>query len=91
MKRDQVATEYIKVSLVTLVCVLVILFVTTQVLHVDFATPALGLAVLYLGYHVSQGWTPLPAASPALFWSLAIILTTLIEILFAYLYPVTGL
>ncbi len=79
------ASENLQVSIVSLICVMVIVL-TTQILKLDTATPALGLIVLYLGYHVSACWTPVPEWKPALFWSLSIILTMFIEILFAYLY-----
>ncbi len=59
---------------------------TAQVLHVGAELAVMGPILLFLGYVVSEGWTPLPEWNPILCWSVAIILTTLVELVFAYLY-----
>ncbi len=83
VKSSSASIAKIKVALVTAVCALVVFLACTQILHIDVATPILGLVVLYLAYLVSSGWTPLPEWKPAHFWSVAIVLTAFVELGFA--------
>lgn len=73
-----------KVALVTIACMVVIIFVATQVIHVRVELAVMGPILIFLGYLVSDSWTPIPEWNPALFWSLAIVFTALVEIAFAY-------
>jgi hypothetical protein len=79
-------SDTIKVGLVSAACVLVIAIVTTQVVHVGAELAVMGPILLFLGYLVSNGWTPLPEWNPVLYWSAAIFFTALVEIVFAYVY-----
>jgi hypothetical protein len=82
---DKIAhNDTFKVGLVAAVCILVIVFVTTQVLHVGAELAVMGPIILFLGYLVSSGWTPVDEWNPVLYWSAAIILTALVELAFAY-------
>jgi hypothetical protein len=74
-----------KVALVTAASLVAIILVTTQFLHIGIEFPVMGPVILFLAYLVSSGWTPLSEWDPALYWSLAIIITTLVEIVFAFL------
>ncbi len=75
-----------KLGLVTAGCIALIVLITTQVIHVRAELAVMGPILLFLGYLVSRGWMPLPEWNPILYWSAAIILTTVVEIVFAYVY-----
>lgn len=75
-----------KVGAVTLVCITVIAVVTAKVIHNEIDLAVMGPVLLFLGYMVSDAWAPLPEWNPTWFWSLAIVLTTIVEIVFAYFY-----
>ena len=75
-----------QVSLVTVACLAVIVVSTTRILHVEADLAVTGPVILFLGYLVSRGWTPVPEWNPGLYWSVAIILTTVLELSFAYRY-----
>ncbi len=79
-------SDTFKVGLVTAACTLVIILVASQVLHVGAELAVMGPILLFLGHLVSRGWTPRPEWNPVVYWSVAIIFTALVEILFVYLY-----
>lgn len=85
MIRRILHSDNFRVGLVTVVCIAFILVVTANVLRVPAEIAIFGPTLLFLGYLVSFGWTPVPDWSPVGFWSLAILLTTFVEIVFAYL------
>ncbi len=82
----RVRRDTLQVSLVTMACLGAIIVITTQVLHVGADLAIMGPVILFLGYLVSRGWTPVPEWSPSWYWGVSIILTTVIEIIFAYRY-----
>ena len=73
-----------QVSVVTALCLVTIAVMTIFVLHVQADLALLGPALVFLGYRVSRGWTPVPEWNPGLYWSVSIILTTVVELFFAY-------
>ncbi len=80
-----IRSESGKVGLVAAGCMVVIILITTQVLHLQPLLPSLGPLMLFLGYRVSNGWTPVPEVNAGLFWSAAILFTTVVELVFAAL------
>ncbi len=75
--------DIFQVSLVTAACLTLIVVMTTFVLHVQADLAIMGPAIVFLGYRVSRGWTPVPEWNPSLYWSVSIILTTLVELFLA--------
>ncbi len=73
-----------KVGAVALACIGLVAVMTIQVFHNGFDLAVMGPVILFLGYLVSEAWTPLPELSPAIFWSIAIIFTTVVEVVFLF-------
>ncbi len=73
------------VGFVTLAAVLVALLATAPARSSQPLAMALGMLILFLGYFVSDGWTPVDEWNPAVFWSASIACTAVVEILLAYL------
>ncbi len=84
--RRMARRDILQVSLVTTACLITIVVMTTFVLHVQADLAMLGPAIVFLGYRMSRGWTPVPEWNPSLYWSVSIILTTLVELFLAYRY-----
>ncbi len=80
-----IRSESGQVGLVTVGCMIAIVLFTTQILHVPPLLPSLGPLILFLGYLVSNGWTPMPEVNAGMFWSIAIVCTTVVELVFAYM------
>ncbi len=80
-----IRSESGQVGLVTVGCMIAIVLITTQILHVPPLLPSLGPLMLFLGYRVSNCWTPVPEVNAGLFWSVAILFTTVAELVFAAL------
>ncbi len=68
------------VAFVSLACVVMAWAITTQVLHVRSLTVLFAPAVLFLAYHISYGWTPIPQFRAGVYWSICIVLATAIAI-----------
>lgn len=68
------------VAIVSIACVVMAWLITTQAMHVLSLTVLFAPAVLFLAYHVSYGWTPIPQFKAGVYWSVCIVLATTLAI-----------
>lgn len=76
--------ETFKVGGVTLVCICGVGLMTARVFHDQIDLAVMGPVLLFLGYLVSEAWAPVAKWSPTVFWCATIVLTSIVEIVFAY-------